>query len=65
MTSPRTERLVIDREKKARDGDAAMREYEAERTAFLAKGERLRALRLAREEQQRSQAASKKRRPKD
>jgi hypothetical protein len=37
------------REARARDAELAMRDYEAERLAVLAKTARLRALRLARE----------------
>ncbi len=51
---------------KAEDGKKAMSEYESERAAVLAKTARLRALRLAREEAEKSAApapAGKKKKP--
>ncbi len=41
--------ITAKKEERARDGAQAMKEYEAEQRAVLAKTERLRALRLARE----------------
>jgi hypothetical protein len=40
---------IASKEERAKDAAAAMREYEAERLAVLARTERLRALRLARD----------------
>lgn len=40
-------KMAVMREERARDAALAMREYEAERLAVLAKTARLRALRLA------------------
>ncbi|MDY0885284.1 hypothetical protein ACFPL7_02085 [Dongia soli] len=47
MTNTKKLRLAIERKKKAVEGAIAMREYKADQAAFLAKGERLRAERLA------------------
>jgi hypothetical protein len=51
-------------EARARDGAAAMREYEAEQRAVLAKTERLRALRLAKQATEAAPGIATKRRKK-
>lgn len=49
MTHLQKLRLEIERKKKAFEGAVAMREYKDDQAEFLAKGDRLRAERLARE----------------
>ncbi|TXH38091.1 MAG: hypothetical protein E6Q98_04490 [Rhodospirillaceae bacterium] len=49
LTSRQKLRLAIEREKRVIEGANAMREYKADQAEFLAKGDRLRAERLAME----------------
>ena len=49
MTHLQKLRLAMEREKRAIEGANAMREYKADQAEFLAKGDRLRAERLAME----------------
>ncbi len=53
------------KEERARDAALAMQEYEAEKRAVLANAERLRALRLSKEAENRLQEKKKKQVKKD